>query len=367
MNTKILITILSIVSISCTEQDRKLDNNNREILLNEKKQGEVQLTERVIPVSGLVSKELQESLTQIEPPTYESMQTFPQTNEEWIALIEAKDKVTAENALALAEILSITVEKKTINSTVVRYVTPPEIADKYTNSYFVHIHGGAYVFNGGDAGTTEAIFLASRLQIPVISIDYRMPPQHPFPTGLNDAVAAYKGILEKYPNHTLFLGGTSAGGNLTMGTTLKLIEEGIELPKALFLGTPGAVFDKVGDSFYANEGLDRILGTWDGLITACLKLYANGVDFDDPYIAPINADLTGFPPSILVTGTRDLLLSPTVMTHLKLRDAGVVADLMVIEGQSHGGYMLTAKSPESISVYRDIDKFLTQYLSNKIE
>jgi len=324
--------------------------------------GEVQLTERTVPVSGLVSKEMQESLAAVLPPSYESLQTFPQTNEEWEAFIESKDKVTAENALALAEMLSITIEKKEIKGTVVRYVTPSEIADKYVNSYFIHIHGGAYILNGGDASTVEAIFLANRLQIPVISIDYRMPPRHPFPAGLNDAVAAYKGILEKYPSHTLFLGGTSAGGNLTMGTTLKLIEEGIDLPKALFLGTPGATFDKVGDSFYTNEGLDRLLGTWDGLITASLKLYANGVAFDDPYIAPINADLTGFPPSILVTGTRDLLLSPTVVTHRKLRDAGVFADLVVIEGQSHGDYMFVVNSPESIGVFNDLDKFLTQYL-----
>lgn len=211
---------------------------------------------------------------------------------------------------------------------------------------------------------SEAMLIASSLQIPVISIDYRMPPEHPYPTGLNDAIAAYKGILGKHPNHSLFLGGTSAGGNITMVTTLKLIEEGVELPKALFLGTPVTVLNKKGDSFYTNENLDRVLGTWDGFLAASFKLYANGVDLETPYLSPLNANLSGFPPSILVTGTRDILLSSTVMTHLKLRDAGSTSDLMVIEGQSHGGYMLAAKSPESKSVYRELDKFLTQYINN---
>jgi acetyl esterase/lipase len=303
-------------------------------------------------------------LVAMQPPTYESLQNYPQTTEEWKAFIEAKDKVAAENALKLADTLSITVEKKEINGTIVRYVTPAVVADKYANSYFIHIHGGAYILNGGDASISEALFFAHRLQIPVISIDYRMPPEHPFPIGLNDAVASYKGILQKYPNHSLFMGGSSAGGNITMATTLKLIEQDVNLPEALFLGTPGAVFEKHGDSFYTNEGLDRLLGTWDGLITEALKLYANGVDYNNPYLAPIHANLTGFPPSVLVTGTRDLLLSPTVVTHGKLRDAGVVADLMVVEGKSHADYMVAALTPESIAVFKDIDMFFTQFLEN---
>ncbi|MDN3643865.1 alpha/beta hydrolase [Lutimonas halocynthiae] len=367
MKNIFLMVFLSLVAMACTEKSDKPASSNNEALLKEKKQGEIVLNRRIIPVSQLVSKEMQESLRSIKPPAYESMQAFPQTNEEWVTFIEAKDKVTIENAHKLAEMLSITVEKKEINGTVVRYISPPKIADKYTNSYFINIHGGAFILNGGDASYTEAMLIASSLQIPVISIDYHMPPEHPYPTGLNDAVAAYKGILEKHPNHNLFLGGTSAGGNITMVTTLKLIEEGVELPKALFLGTPVTVLNKKGDSFYTNENLDRVLGTWDGFLAASFKLYANGVDLESPYLSPLNANLSGFPPSILVTGTRDILLSSTVMTHLKLRDAGSTSDLMVIEGQSHGDYMLAAKSPESKSVYRELDKFLTQYINNEIE
>ena len=142
MKNLILITLLSIATIACTEKSDKLASDNNKTSLNEKQLGEVELNRRIIPVSELVSTEMQESLRAMQPPSYEAMQVFPQTNEEWVTFIEGKDKVTIENARKLAEMLSITVEKKEINGTVVRYVTPPKIADKYANSYFINIHGG---------------------------------------------------------------------------------------------------------------------------------------------------------------------------------------------------------------------------------
>lgn len=158
------------------------------------------------------------------------------------------------------------------------------------------------------------------------------------------------------------MGGTSAGAGLTMSAIHKLKDQGVKLPKALFLGTPPADFTKTGDSHYLNEGVDRLLGTWDGLITEALALYANGENLSDPLISPLYGDLSNFPPSILVSGTRDLLLSPTVATHRKLRDAGGITDLIVIEGHSHGDYMVAFDTPESISVFNDTDNFFTQYL-----
>jgi len=188
-----------------------------------------------------------------------------------------------------------------------------------------------------------------------------MPPDYPYPIGLNDGVAAYEGILEKHKNITLFMGGSSGGANFTMSTILKLRDKGIKLPKAIFLGTPGADFNKIGDSYYINEGIDKALGTWDGMITAALKLYANGTDFNDPYISPVYSNLSGFPPTILVSGTRDLLLSCTVRVHRKLRDSDVIADLVVIEGHAHADYMIVPNAPESIAVFKDIDNFFRKF------
>ena len=325
----------------------------------------LRVDEKYIPAPMSASEELRSSIISMLPPSIEDMKVFPQNNEEWKALQYSRDSATSIVVNKLAEATSVKIEKMEINGVVVRYITPNIIAPKYTNSIFVHTHGGAYLFNGGDAGAFEAILIAANIKISIISIDYRMPPDHPYPVGLNDVVAAYEGILEKYENHTIFMGGSSGGGNFTMSAILKLRDKEIVLPKAIFLGTPGADFNKIGDSYYINEGIDKALGTWDGFITAALKLYANGTDFKDPYISPIYGDLSGFPPTILVSGTRDLLLSCTVRTHRKLRDSGVITDLVVIEGHSHADYMVVPNAPESIAVYKDIDNFFRKIFNDK--
>ena len=96
---------------------------------------------------------------------------------------------------------------------------------------------------------------------------------------------------------------------------------------------------KTGDTFYTNELLDNILVSRDGFCDAATRFYANGHDLADPLLSPVYGDMSGFPPAILTSGTRDLLLSNTVRVHRKLRQAGVDAALHVYEGQSHAHYM----------------------------
>jgi acetyl esterase/lipase len=336
------------------------------ISANAQENSELKIRERTIPTpqSNVVSEEVQKAIIAKPPPNYDDLQNYPKTRTEWEVLIKATDSKAAAMAMQLAESWSMKVEKSVINGVTVRYVIPAEIDKEFENSYFVHVHGGAYVINGGDASIAEAVVLAQAIKIPIISIDYRMPPEYPFPNGLNDAVLAFEGIQEKYPNHTLFMGGSSAGAGLIMSTILKIKEKGGKMPEALFLGTPASDASKTGDSFYINEGIDKNLGTWDGLVTAAIDLYANVVELDNQYISPINADLTDFPPTILISGTRDLLLSNTVRTHRKLRDSGVKADLVVLEGQSHADYAIIFHAPESQSALEDIGAFFKEQIEN---
>ena len=101
-------------------------------------------------------------------------------------------------------------------------------------------------------------------------------------------------------------------------------------------GTPGTDVSDTGDSWILNEGIDHALISRTGLLEACMAVYAPGRDLKDPLLSPHYGDLHGFPPTLLITGTRDLLLSPIVRTHIKLRQEGVVADLLVYDGVSHG-------------------------------
>ena len=148
-----------------------------------------------------------------------------------------------------------------------------------------------------------------------------------------------------------------------MGMVQFLVELGVDVPGALYLGTPGADMSKTGDSYYMNDGVDRLLVTYDGLVEAAVRLYANGRDLKDPLVSPLYGDFHGFPPTLLVTGTRDLLLSATARAHIKLRQAGVVADILVYEGMSHGDYGVEAASPESLHAYAELNAFLLQHLN----
>ncbi len=257
----------------------------------------------------------------------------------------------------LANKLGVTVKEKEIAGVTVRYVSPPKVAQKNKNRLFIHTHGGGYVLNGGWASVAEAIQMAHYLKITVVSIDYRMPPAHPFPAAVDDVLLVYKELIKTRDPKTMAMGGTSAGGGLSMAAIQKFKKEGLELPGAYFCGTPWTDLSKTGDSYFINEGIDRMLITYDGVLETLAKSYAGGKDLKTPLISPVYGDFSGFPPTYLVTGTRDLFLSDTTRAHRKLKIAGVVTDLNVYEGISHGEYLFFG-SPENIQTFSELDAFL---------
>jgi acetyl esterase/lipase len=157
----------------------------------------------------------------------------------------------------------------------------------------------------------------------------------------------WKAVLAKYDPQKIAMAGTSAGGGLIMTTMLRLKDLKLAMPAALFLGTPGADLSKTGDSLFTNAELDHLLGRYEGSLEECVKLYAGGRGLKQPLLSPIYGNLSGFPPTILISGTRDLLLSPTILTHRKLRAAGVTAELHIYEAQSHADYLVAFPAPES--------------------
>ena len=181
--------------------------------------------------------------------------------------------------------------------------------------------------------------------------DYRMPPHHPYPAALDDCIAVYRAALEARSPEDIVVSGASAGGNLAAALLLRARDEGLPMPGALVLLSPEVDLTESGDSFHANLGVDHVLSP---LMTVNL-LYANGHDLADPYLSPLFGDVSGFPPTFLQTGTRDLFLSNTVRMHRKLRAAGVSAELHVFEAMPHGGF---GGAPEDIEVSVELRRFL---------
>src|ERR1700742_3995547 len=317
------------------------------------------LPPRSVPVPSTVSPQLAKI---IGAPLRSNWNVLPKTGEEWKPVAEAGAAATIKNIPGMMERLHVKVEKTVIDGVRAFVLTPDVIAPENRNRLLIHVHGGCYVLNPGEAALPEALFMAGFGHFKVISVDYRMPPDAYFPAALDDALTVYKNAIKTTDPKNVAIFGSSAGGALTLEMILKAKQDGVPLPGAIAPGTPMSDVTKVGDTFVTNAMLDNVLVSPDGFCDAGTKVYANGHDLKDPLLSPVYGDMQGFPPTILTSGTRDLLLSNTVRVHRKLRQAGVEAQLQVYEGQAHAHYLLDDTAPETKEVFEEIASFLDKHL-----
>jgi epsilon-lactone hydrolase len=314
---------------------------------------------RTVPTPTTVSPEMRKIISTPARPTWKLR---PKTSEEWKSIVDASAAVTIGVLPGMRERLRVNVEKTTLDGVRAFIVTPQTVASENRDRLLIHFHGGCYVLSPGEAGLPEAIYMAGFGRFKVISVDYRMPPEAYFPAALDDAVVAWKAALMVADPKKMAVFGTSAGGALTLALILRAKQENLPIPAAIAPGTPMSDATKTGDTFYTNEMLDNVLVSRDGLCDAATKFYANGHDLRDPLLSPIYGDFDGFPPTILTSGTRDLLLSNTVRVHRKLRQAGVEAVLQVFEGQAHAQYLINDAAPETKEVFGEIAVFFNTHL-----
>ena len=191
--------------------------------------------ERTIPSPVGVSPEMTEIIGARQmPPDIPA----PATQEAWLELQALFDKPGEELGRQGAEITGATYEVKEIADVRTYVVTPKKINARFADRVFVHTHGGAFVFGGGDSALREAIWAADGLGVKVVSIDYRKPPLNPFPAAIEDALAVWQAVIKDQNAAGTAIFGTSAGGNIALATTLRLKELGLPLPGAVFAGTP---------------------------------------------------------------------------------------------------------------------------------
>ena len=321
--------------------------------------GGLDVPARNLPVPITVSPQIQKL---IGAPLRTNWNVLPATGAEWKPVAEAGAAGTIKALPGLLERMGVKVEKTTIDGVRAFIVTPAKILPSNRNRVLIHMHGGCYVLNPGEAGLPEAVMMAGFGGFKVISVDYRMPPEAVYPAALDDGMKVWKSVLKTTKPKNVAIFGTSAGGGLTLAMVLKAKLDKVPLPGAIAPGTPMSDVTKVGDTFQTNAMVDNILVSPDGFCDAGTKVYANGLDFKDPMLSPIYGDMKGFPPAILTSGTRDLLLSNTVRVHRKLRQAGIEATLQVFEGQSHAHYLRDDTAPETKEVFSEIARFFDRHL-----
>lgn len=245
------------------------------------------------------------------------------------------------------------------NSTL--HIASPEVP-LLKDRALIDLHGGALVFGGGNACRYSAQLQADQHGIVCYSVDYRMPPECPYPAALDDCMVCYQYMLRQYQAKDIVICGRSAGGNLASAMLIRAHDEGLPMPAALILLSPEVDLTESGDSFQHNRLADVVLP--NSLMPNNL-LYAAGFPLTHPYLSPLFDDLSkGFPPTFLQSGTRDLFLSNTVRMHRELRRAGVNAELHVFEAMPHGGF---GDAPEDIELINEINRFICSHLNATAE
>jgi len=279
---------------------------------------------RVVPVPGTISPEAQKVISIVGPSLSEL--SVPELR----ARMDGFRKGRAEEARKL---YPVSVEEKIIGRVRCDVITPLAIPMGKRNRVLINVHGGG--FNSDSGSLVEGVPITYLTQTKVVSVYYRLAPEHPFPAAVDDTEAVYKDLLKTHAPNNIGLFGTSAGAILTAEVAVRLRRDRLPLPAAL------GVFSGTGD--LSEAGDSQALFTASGLC-GTLKppskgshqsAYIGSTNPRDPVLSPLYADLRGFPPTLFITSTRDHLLSGTTILHRAFLRAGVGGQLVVFEALPH--------------------------------
>jgi monoterpene epsilon-lactone hydrolase len=258
----------------------------------------------------------------------------------------------------LMQMYAVKVEKKTLGGVPVALVTPLRARADRKDRLLINVHGGAFFL--GQGSITEAIPIAAKTGIAVLAIDYRLAPETPFPGAVDDTIAVYRELLKTYSPKHLALYGSSAGAVLSAQAAVRARELGLPLPAALGFFSGTVDFARPGDSeaFFTIGGL--------GPLVTPVAVQAHGYladnNLSNPVLSPAYADVKGFPPVLLMCGTRDFFLSGTTNFHRQLLRAGVPAQLVVFDAMPHVHWG-NAELPESQEALDIQARFLAEHVS----
>ncbi|MEZ3502666.1 MAG: alpha/beta hydrolase [Lachnospiraceae bacterium] len=198
----------------------------------------------------------------------------------------------------------------------------------------LYCHGGGY--NTGSLKYARSITnkLASSTSMDVLSFDYRLAPEHPYPAALEDAVKIWDYLMHLgYGARDIIIAGDSAGGNLALVLTLKLKEQKRILPRGLVLFSPWTDLTRSGKSHKTKCQIDPILT--EEYLTRAILDYAAGEDLQNPLISPLYGDFDGFPPVLIQAGSNEVLLSDSKNLHKQMVLHHVGARVTVYQGMWH--------------------------------
>ena len=223
----------------------------------------------------------------------------------------------------------------------------------------LQLHGGGYM---GAVRNAYYVFAGLYNEVShgcnVLTPDYRVAPEHPYPAALEDAVASYQWLLDKgYYGEQIIVAGDSAGGGLAMALCMYLKDHHMPMPGGVVAMSPWTDLTASGESYETNYERDPLFGnTKDSLIY--VNDYAGDHDKMDCYISPLFGDFRGFPPMLIQVGSLEMLLSDSVSVAAKAREQGIRVRLSIYEGMFHVFQMAYLNIPESKKAWAEVGKFI---------
>nr|WP_288734112.1 alpha/beta hydrolase [uncultured Anaerobutyricum sp.] len=224
----------------------------------------------------------------------------------------------------------------------------------------LQLHGGGYIGKMKNAYRDFAVLYARMPgERAVLSVDYRVAPEDPYPAALEDAYAAYQWLLEMgCRGSQIIVAGDSAGGGLALALCLYLKDKGEPLPKKLVLMSPWTDLAATGDSYETNFEKDPLFGnTTDSMIYS--NAYYGENDPKTPYISPLYGNYEGFPPMLFQVGGAEMLLSDSARAAKKAKAAGCEVQLTIYDEMFHVFQLGMKKMKESREAWKEIEEFLT--------
>jgi acetyl esterase/lipase len=230
----------------------------------------------------------------------------------------------------LLKMFPVMVKDSTVAGVPVREVVPTTM--KHKDRVLICLHGGG--FNADSGSYSESIPVAGLTGVRVVSVLYRLAPEHPFPAGVEDVIAVYKELLKTYKPSDIGIFGSSAGAGLTLQAAVRMKQLKMLLPAALGPFSAPASMADGGDSrsLYNTDGLRGYVPIPEGTLDV---EYVGKTDPRDPVLSPIYADLHDMPPTLFITSERDLLLSATSSLSRAFLRAGNLSQMIVFEGLPH--------------------------------
>ena len=227
------------------------------------------------------------------------------------------------------------------------------------NKVILYVHGGGYVMGSAGSHRDMTGRLSQAAGARVLSLNYRLAPEHPFPAPVDDAVAAYRWLLgQGIQAANIAIAGDSAGGGLALAALIAIRDAGAPLPAAGIGISPWVDMEGTGESMTTRAAVDPVVQK-EGLL-GMAKLYLGGADPKDPLAAPLHANLAGLPPLLIQVGDAETLLDDATRITERAQKADVDVTLKIWDEMPHVWHLFAPILPEGQQAIEEIGAFFKE-------